>query len=221
MEAKSFSSAIPLEAWKPGDTCIEWHGPVLHDPKESNLMVALMSVTDSSIHRPSTLKTFFIGPSEKDWENEDSLQSYVSKLILEKKKLQEQLFFIDLYYTWPNYDDGLKGFPLHLYQEDACVYFHNFRGIISDKIFLDDFGRFLEVSGMPTDYLFLVKKEKVPDWLKKKDTQGRILVRIYFRYQGRIQKPCLPEKPLSTYNQIQILGYAYFPTPKKWGEKPN
>lgn len=213
-------SALPLDGWKPVDSGVVLAAGAGHEPKDSELLVSLMALDGKSAFSHETIRKFFADVPERPWESPDSLLHYGRRLLAEQGKIRSRIFFIDIYHAWPDYDADRKGFPLELLKPGSCAYFDNFRGITSDRIFTFDLGRYIEVSGAPSDFLLPMKKKAAEGLLRKRDAQGRLLVRVRFRYTGISRRECAPGEPVQLHNRLELLRFEIYPTPIRWGMKP-
>lgn len=213
-------SALPLDGWKPKDPGIVLAANAGHEPKDSELLVSLMALEEESALTQETIRKFFAGVSEKPWVGRDSLLHYGGRLLAEKRRIESRIFFIDIYHSWPAYDEERNGFPLDLLKPKSCAYFDNFRGITSDRVFTFDLGRYIEVSGIPSAFLLPMKRKPARVLMRRKDAQGRLLVRVHFRYTGISLGECAPGEPLQLHNRLELLRFEIYPTPMRWGMKP-
>ena len=218
--AASGIPAMPLDGWKPSDPGIQWMARFDHEPKDSELMVSLMALDDESAFRHETIRKFFAGVPDRPWESRDSLLLYGRRLLAEKERLKQQILFIDIYHVWPAYDAGRKGFLLDLLKPGSCAYFDNFRGITSDRVFTFDLGRYIEVSGVPAGFLLAMERKAAGVLMGNRDAQGRVLVRLHFRYSGISMRACAAGEGLQAYNHLEMLRFDFYPTPARWGVKP-
>lgn len=211
---------MPLDGWKPEDPGIVLAANSDHEPRDSELLVSLMALDEVSASRLETMRKFFVGVPERSWEDRDSLLHYGERLLAEKRRIKRQVFFIDIYHSWPAYDEERNGFLLDLLKPKSCAYFDNFRGITSDRVFTFDLGRYIEVSGIPAAFLLPMKRKPAEVLMRSRDAQGRLLVRVHFRYTGISLGECAPGEPLQFHNQLELLRFGIYPTPMRWGMKP-
>lgn len=213
-------AAFPLDGWKPDDTGMVLAADGGHEPKDSEMLVSLMALDDGSAFRQETIRKFFAGVPDRPWDSRDSLLHYGRRLLTEQRTIRSRIFFIDIYHAWPAYDAGRKGFPIDLIKPRSCAYFDNFRGITSDRIFTFDLGRHIEVSGLPGAFLLPMGRKPADLLMRKRDAQGRLLVRVHFRYTGISMAECAPGEPRQLHNRLDLIRFEIYPTPMRWGMKP-
>lgn len=128
---------------------------------------------------------------------------------------------MDFYHAWPAYDARRGGFPLDVFRAGSCGYYDNFRGITPDGAWSFDFGRHVRVTGSPTRFLLPMGATRAKEVLAQADGQGRLLLRVRFRYAGKVARPCEPGGGPLPWNIVEVLEYEVYPPPAAWREPPD